>query len=169
MCEYGRYVDPVDGLPRWNVPPRKGHSRERYAMIREAIGEFYATRGAVWLSERMNRASSWTCVRQIARKMGIRKDADGLSFVAKRRGRKLRAMRKTNKVRADYGLPRLTRYHLATMSRRKIQMRYFLMKSRDYMYGDPPDEMYYDGLTRRRDDEERLSKEYGLVFLKAEE
>ena len=171
---YGRYVDPSDGQPRWNLPPSSSPYKtagERLDMMKEAIAELYADHGSAFVARRLGLAVDYGTLERIAhmaRNMGLRVSARGRaefrSQVAKTMARKW----KTERVRADYGLPRLTRLAVDRFPKKGWAARRRLHDDDGYLYGDPPCEMLYDANTRRRLAPRRKLREYNRFMTEAD-
>lgn len=124
--------------------------------------------GARALAERFGRTAG--SIRAKAGELGVRMTDEGRRLVVRaahdRSKAKLRRLYKTEYLRMLSGQPRETCLKLRELPRRTQFMMYELIRVRNY-YGTAgkfPAVLYYDGETRRRDDEARITREYGIRF-----
>ena len=177
MDKYGRYIDPVDGMPRWNLPPKEGltNTGERSRLINEAIRELFPDYGTIYVRERLGTWISRSIIHHRARAMGICLTPKGWKSRNKRNGDRLRRLYKAERARLAGGLPQLTRLKVEReMSKSGWKWRSKLHFYYGYVYGEPPFEMLYDANTRRRippfkrptarNSEEILHERFGFVF-----
>ena len=183
MSEYGRYIDPDDGMPRWNLPPRTctRSTGVRSKMIYEAIRELYADHGAAYVRDRIGTWISNSAIQNRARRIGVSMSPEGWKNKREHLGMKLRRLAKTERARVLRGMKQVTRMKVisdtsktARTWRAQLHCRY------GYLYGEPPYEMLYDENTNRRiqgafvrrsgvNTEERLHERFGFVFRSVDE